>query len=228
MGNTLVQTIKLIKFNDWSIVPEKNEINPPSRNESRGLRWIKNERIKGICRPYVLGNTIGWVIKSPINLDVEPVKDLQVECNTEELEELRNITSIDFWVKRGSVYIGVKPDGWFRIHQAKINNNWHNLIIPNGDGAFEWRLGWGLEIPNDYVAMITPLFNSLDDLIKVEVGILESKTLHKFNEVGLGMSLAFTPLKKGKLKKGDPIANLFIFPKSVHSIKSEIVKSLGD
>lgn len=214
-------TVRFLKLNDWCVVPEKNRVDKPYQdNDESGLRWVKKERVKGLCRPYILGNTFGWSIKSPIDINIEPVKDVQVACSAEELEEIGNITSIDFWVKRGSVYIGVSPDGWFRFYQSKINNRWQNLIIPNGEGTFEWRLGWGMEIPDDYVIMIAPLFDSIKH-IKVEVGILESETLNKLNSSGLGMSVAFKPLKKGIIKRGQPIANLFIFPKSALKLKVE-------
>lgn len=216
--------IKFLKFNDWSLIPEKNKLDSPNLKRFEDLRYVYNQRIKGVCRPYVLAQKVSWEIRSPIEVQVEPVEEYQLYCKEEELQSLGSTLNIDYWIKRGDVYLGLKPDGWFRLHQAKMNGQWNNLFIPNGERTFEWRLGWGLECADDQIAMLLPAEGQ--DKIKIHPGILESKTLNRFNEAGTGMSLAIEPIKKATIKRNEVIAKLIVMPKSVLDIKT-IVEERG-
>ncbi len=220
MDNVSNNITKFLKLNDWSIIPEKNKGESPNSKKFEDLRYVYHQRIKGFCRPYVLAQRISWEIRSPIEVQVEPVEEYQLSCKEEELQSLGNTLNIDYWVKRGDVFLGLKPDGWFRLHQAKMNGQWHNLFIPNGERTFEWRLGWGLECTEDQIAMLLPAEGQ--DKIKVHSGILESGALNRFNEAGTGMSLAIEPMKKAIIKRNEVIAKLIIMPKSVPEIKSII------
>lgn len=208
------------KLNDWAVIPERPNIEKVQVSKNQDLRWIENNRVKGACYPYRMASNLGWIIKSPIDVDVYPVEEKQVKCEPQELEEIGSLLDINFWVKRQDIYIGVKPDGWFRIHQAKVNDNWHNLFIPNGEGSFEWRLGWNVQLPDDYVLMFLPLFD--ENNFKVHPGILTKKSLNKF-DAGLGISIAFEPIKKFSIKRNMPLGRMVIFHKSALSLKTEIV-----
>ncbi|MGG3191079.1 hypothetical protein ABEP42_24055 [Priestia megaterium] len=212
MKDTIISNKKLTLFNlnKWSILPEKEQIDKPKINVDRDLRYIHNQRVKGVCWPYVTASKFGWIIKSPLDVAIEPVEEYQVKCDSDELEDLGGMLDVNFWIKRGDVFLGIKPDGWFRVHQARINGVWQNLFIPNGEKTFEWRLGWGIECPEDYVLMILPIPNQKK--IKVHPGILTNSSLKKFNESGLGMSLAFEPIEKATIKRNEPIAKIIAFP----------------
>lgn len=216
--------VTFLKLQDWSIPPEK-EIITKEEPSANNIRWMHNSRVKGSCWPYKIAKEIGWVIKSPIDVEIEPVSELQVRCNSNELEEIQQYSGIDFWVKREEAYIGVKPDGWFRIHQAKVDDVWQPMFIPNGERSFEWKLGWGIEIPEDFVLLFQPL-EYVSDFI-VHPGVIPSKRLSAFNQVGLGMPIAFEPLRKAKINKGDPIAKLLVVHKSILNLKCE-VREIGE
>ncbi|HFK1754518.1 TPA: hypothetical protein ACGXP3_005003 [Bacillus cereus] len=217
--------IKFIKMNEWAILPEKNILENREIYHGDDLRWIKNNRIKGACWPYKMAHDLGWIIKSPIDIQLEPVEEVQVQCEDYELQELGAQLNIDFWVRREKTFLGIKPDGWFRVHQAKVNGNWQSLLIPNGEYTFEWRLGWGIKIPKDFVVMILPVDGN--DGFVVHPGILTEKSLDKFNE-GLGFSLAFEPKKKTFIKRGTPLAKIIIFHNSALHLKSEKIEGVSN
>lgn len=212
------QNIRFIQLQDWAILPSKPEKEPVHLKKSQHLRYVHNQRIKGVCRPYVQAQQLGWIIRSPFDLDIEPVdQEYQIACEPHELEDIGTTLGIDYWIKRGDVYLGLKPDGWFRVHQAWINNMWQALFIPNGEKTFEWRLGWGVQCPDDHVLMILPLDSQPN--IKIHPGILDNTSLQQFNDAGLGLSLAFEPTVKAKIKKNEPIARIITFHKSTLGIK---------
>lgn len=219
-----MEKIKFIKLTDWTMLPKKEEMQN-TEFEDQGIRWIKNKRIKGKCWPYKMAKKVGWTIVSPIDITAEPVQELQVSGDEGDLENIKELTGINFWVKREDTYIGVKPDGWFRVHQAQKDGSWHPMFIPNGEGSFEWKLGWGIEIPKDYVMLFQPLEAQKDFI--VHPGLLTSKKLSEFNQRSIGLPIAFEPLQTTQIKRGDPLAKMLIIHKSIMYLKSE-VKELGE
>lgn len=219
-----MEKVKFIKLTDWTLLPIKERVTNEWIDD-KDIRWIKNRRVKGACWPYKMAKEIGWTVFSPIDVEIQPVTEMQVECKDQsELEELRSLTGIDFWVKREQVYIGVKPDGWFRVHQAKVNDVWQCMFIPNGEGSFEWKLGWGIEIPDEYVLLFQPLENQMDFIL--HPGLLTAKSLHKFN-MGLGLPIAFEPKISKIIRRGDPIAKLLVIHNSVMYLEEETIQVVG-
>lgn len=124
-------------------------------------------------------------------------------------------------MKRDDIYIGLKPDGWFRVHQAKVDGIWHSMFVPNGEGSFEWKMGWNVEIPEDFVLLLQPLAG--EDHFIVHSGLLTAKRLIPFH-YGLGLPIAFEPKKKKLIRRGDPLAKMLIFHKSTLTLNEEVVK----
>lgn len=210
--------VRFFKLTDWAILPEKEVITVNEMNASQ-IRWFEKKRVKGACWPYKLAKELGWVIRSPIDVMIEPVEEVQVSVEKhEELEELQRLLGIDFWVKRDDIFIGIKPDGWFRVHQSKVDGVWHNLFVPNGEGSFEWKLGWSVEIPDDFVMLFQPL-EGISDFI-VHPGLLTAKRLQPFR-YGLGLPIAFEPKKKRFIRRGDPLAKMIVFHKSALTLEEE-------
>ncbi|MCR6850045.1 MULTISPECIES: hypothetical protein [Bacillus] len=215
-----MEKVKFIKLTDWALLPMK-EIVSNEQFDDAAFRWNKKRRVKGACWPYKMAKEIGWTVFSSIDVEIHPVTEMQVQCkNQYELEELHSLTDIDFWVKRDQGYIGVKPDGWFRVHQAKVDGVWQCMFIPNGEGSFEWKLGWGIEIPDDYMLLFQPLENQ--EAFIVHPGLLPAKRLSTFNR-GLGLPIAFEPKTKKTIRRGDPIAKLLVLHKSAMSLNEEII-----
>lgn len=210
--------VKFFKFHDWALPPVKEIINLPATDAS-SIRWFSKERVKGACYPYKLGKQIGWTILSPIDIEIHPVDEVQIRGTQDDVLEVGNITGIDFWVQRDGTFIGIKPAGWFQIMQAKVNGIWQGLFIPNGEKTFEWRLGWGVVIPEDYMMLIQPIEGQENFII--HPGLLFSKSLDKFN-YGLGQGIAFEPKNRHKISRGDPLAKILIIHKSSLDIEAEV------
>ncbi|HDX9688630.1 TPA: hypothetical protein ROY10_004222 [Bacillus thuringiensis] len=205
---------------EWAILPEKEKVNLSSENFSE-IRWFHKKRKKGACWPYKFAKELGWIICSPIDVIIEPVEEVQVSVeSTTDLEEIQHLRGIDFWVKRDDIYIGLKPDGWFRIHQSIIDGVWHSMFVPNGEGSFEWKLGWNVEIPKDFVLLFQPL-EGISEFI-THPGLLTSKMLPSFHS-GLGLPIAFEPRKKKQILRGEPLGKMYVFHKSALSLKEEVI-----
>lgn len=212
--------IKFIQLHDWVIVPEKADPINISVTEHSNLRYSQRNRQSGMCYPYKAAHNLGWILKSPFDIEIEPIeKEYQLNCTTNELSELGHMLGIDYWIKRDPIFLGVFPSGWFRIHQALINNHWISLFNPNGDKSLEWRLGIGIDIPSDYMVLFLPLEEQKK--IKVHQGILTKKTLDLGIETGLGISLAIEPCYKSLIRKGEPIAKMLIIEKK--SINQKVI-----
>lgn len=65
---------------DWSIPPTKEEIKIEETNDAQ-IRWFTKKRVKGACWPYKLAHELGWVIRSPIDVTIEPVEEVQVSVD---------------------------------------------------------------------------------------------------------------------------------------------------
>jgi len=216
-----VQKVRFLTLTSWTLPPIVETVTVPEARDA-DLRWGRNTRVKGACWPYKMGKQAGWTIRSPLDLHIEPVRELQVQAAEAELEELGQQHGIQFWVRRGSTYIGVAPDGWFRFHQARVAGQWRNLLIPNGECTFEWALGWGLELPEDHVALFQPIEGQ--DAFVVHPGLLPAERLATFTESGLGLAIAFEPRRAHTIKRGDPLAKLFVFHKSALALEAEVVE----
>lgn len=215
-----MSVVKFIRLNNWSILPTKEKVTTPEPIPT-SIRWLTKERVKGACYPYKMGKQLGWIISSPIDVNISPVEEIQIRGNREDVTEVGRMLGIDFWVQRGETFIGIKPSSWFQILQARVEDNWQGLFIPNGERTFEWRLGWGIEIPDDYFLLIQPLEG--EENFIVHPGLLFPKSLEKFNH-GLGQGIAFEPKKQHKIRKGDPLARIFVLHNSALEIKDEVIE----
>lgn len=218
--------ITFIQLHDWTVLPrKKNKMNVES-SESDNIRYSNRTRVKGKCHPYKIANEFGWLIHSPFDINIEPVEDeYQIKCKDDEILSIGTTLEIDYWIKREQTYIGIRPSGWFRIHQAKIKKEWTNLFIPNGEKSFEWRLGFGVKIPKDFILMFLPVESQKK--IKVHHGILTKKHLDNAIDTELGISMAFDPLKKTMIKKDEVIGRIIIINKNSLNLEAKVIDYEG-
>ncbi|HEU4965260.1 MAG TPA: hypothetical protein VFV52_15635 [Bacilli bacterium] len=210
--------VTFLKLQDWALPPIQEKISTPEP-VSLSLRWCTNERVKGACYPYRMGKELGWTICSPIDIEIFPVEEVQIRGTRDDVMEVGRMMGIDFWLARGESFIGIKPAGWFQMQQAKVGDSWQGLFLPNGERTFEWRLGFGVEIPEDYVLLIQPMEGEQNYI--VHPGLLFAKSLGKFNQ-GLGLGIAFEPIRQHKIRKGEPLAKLLVFHKSALELKTVV------
>ncbi|MGE7185621.1 hypothetical protein ACQKKK_17080 [Peribacillus sp. NPDC006672] len=212
-----------IKFNqllDFAILPAKEKMVDP-RWPDDSSRWIKTKRVKGVCWPYRMAKELGWTIHCPIDIDIQPVKEIQTSTkNLTEFARLKHMVPMEDWVQKQEVMIGLSPAGWYKIHEYEYDGLYYPMLLPNGEGTFEWRQGWSIEIPVNHFILIQPI-EMQDGRFIVYPGMLHGPTLARVQE-RLGLPLAFEPLKECRIRRGEPLAKLLVLPMSVLSIKSEI------
>ncbi|MBW7473972.1 hypothetical protein K0T92_04400 [Paenibacillus oenotherae] len=207
----------------WAIPPVKEHVTvQPSHDED--FRWIKQRRVKGACWPYRAAREIGWTILSPIDVEIYPATEIQIGAeHAEEIPHIQHLTGIHYWQRREDIYLGVKPSGWFQLHQFKVDNNWHQMFIPNGEGTFEWRMGWSVQIPNDHVLLFQPLEHT-DNSYIIHPGLLTAQSLDRFHS-GLGLPIAFEPRQNKVIKRSDPLAKMLVLHKSALSLREQVIEA---
>lgn len=152
--------LKLVSFNRLikaAILPEKEKVVPKIQPDEEA-RWLKTRRVKGMCWPYRSAKELGWTIHSPIDVDIQPLTEIQTTLeNPEEFSRLKQLSNMDEWVQKDDVLLGVKPSTWYKIHEYGYDGRFRSMFIPNGEGTLEWRQGWSVDIADDYMLLIWPL-----------------------------------------------------------------------
>lgn len=214
-------SVKFTKLLDLAILPIEEKVEEPRYNDESS-RWIKNRRVKGSCWPYRAAKEVGWTIVSPIDIDIYPVKEIQTAVDTpEEFARLKQLVNMEDWTHKQDVLIGVTPSAWYKVHEYKYNGLFYPMFLPNGEGTFEWRQGWRIEIPDHHFVLFQPAEHQNGRFV-VYPGLLMGPALARVQE-RLGMPLAFEPLQASRIRRGEPLAKLLVLPKSTLALKSEFV-----
>ncbi|MGI5461066.1 hypothetical protein ACQEWB_49530 [Streptomyces sp. CA-249302] len=197
----------------WSLVPD------PPRADRAGARaerdaYRKHFRYKRItrlpvdCPPWVLGQELGWLVRSPVSIDMAPLGDLDFDVPPdEELRDVgRKINRSEVW-HRGDGWIATRDSSWLRTYDYRSDDdNWESMFLPNGLGTVEWRLGWGVTIPERYFLMVMDV--AVPGL-EVPLGVIPARAANGMAERG-GFSVAVRPTRPVSLRRGDPIARLVL------------------
>ncbi len=211
-------TITFRRLIQTAILPEKEKLAKPELLD-REARWIKNRRVKGVCWPYRSAKELGWTLYSPVDVAIHPLSEIQTTMDKpEEFARLKQLTDMDEWVQKDDILLGVKPSSWYKIHEYEYEGRYRSMFIPNGEGTLEWRLGWSVDIPDDHLLLIQPI-EMKDARFIVHQGLLMGTSVQSVQQ-HLGLPIAFEPLQPCKIIRGEPLAKLFVLPKSVLAIKS--------
>lgn len=211
-------TITFRRLIQTAILPEKEKLAKPELLD-REARWIKNRRVKGVCWPYRSAKELGWTLYSPVDVAIHPLSEIQTTMDKpEEFARLKQLTDMDEWVQKDDILLGVKPSSWYKIHEYEYEGRYRSMFIPNGEGTLEWRLGWSVAIPDDHLLLIQPI-EMKDARFIVHPGLLMGTSVQSV-QLHLGLPIAFEPLQPCKIIRGEPLAKLFVLPKSVLAIKS--------
>ncbi len=211
-------TITFRRLIQTAILPEKEKLAKPELLD-REARWIKNRRVKGVCWPYRSAKELGWTLYSPVDVAIHPLSEIQTTMDKpEEFARLKQLTDMDEWVQKDDILLGVKPSSWYKIHEYEYEGRYRSMFIPNGEGTLEWRLGWSVDIPDDHLLLIQPI-EMKDARFIVHPGLLMGTSVQSVQQ-HLGLPIAFEPLQPCKIIRGEPLAKLFVLPKSVLAIKS--------
>lgn len=211
-------TITFRRLIQTAILPEKEKLAKPELLD-REARWIKNRRVKGVCWPYRSAKELGWTLYSPVDVAIHPLSEIQTTMDKpEEFARLKQLADMDEWVQKDDILLGVKPSSWYKIHEYEYEGRYRSMFIPNGEGTLEWRLGWSVDIPDDHLLLIQPI-EMKDARFIVHPGLLMGTSVQSV-QLHLGLPIAFEPLQPCKIIRGEPLAKLFVLPKSVLAIKS--------
>ncbi|OAB25505.1 hypothetical protein PMSD_27515 [Paenibacillus macquariensis subsp. defensor] len=168
------------------------------------------------------GKELGWTVVSPIDIEIHPVKEIQTILDKpEDFARLKQMMPMEDWAYKKDTLIGVTPAGWYKVHEYKYKGLFYPMFLPNGEGTFEWRQGWSVEVPDNHLLLFQPI-ETQDGRFITYPGMLAGPSIPRVQEK-LGIPIAFEPLIVCRIRRGEPIAKLFILPKSVISLKSEIV-----
>lgn len=199
----------------WAMPPEKHHIDRTRAQDEPAMlaehfRYVRRVRYPEVCAPWVLGQELGWVIRSPLSLTLSPVHDLQVVADADPNEIARLAGTSEFW-SRGDGYITAPRSPWLRLHQFRGSSGaWEAMFLPNGDGSLEWRLGFSLDVPDDYFVLTQSIgVRGLE----VPSGVLTARQLRRSIGSG-GMSLAIRPTEDVTVQRGDPIARIVLLHRS--------------
>lgn len=211
-------TITFRRLIQAAILPEKEKFIVPQPTDQEA-RWIKNHRVKGACWPYRSAKELGFTIYSPINVSIHPLTEIQTKVDKpEEFARLKQLTDMDEWVQKDDILLGVKPSSWYKVHEYEHEGRYRSMFIPNGEGTLEWRLGWTVEVPEEHFLLIQPIEMQTAHFI-VHPGLLMGPSVRSVQQ-HLGLPIAFEPLQPHTIRRGDPLAKLYVLPKTVLAIKS--------
>ncbi|WP_405970086.1 hypothetical protein OG496_07265 [Streptomyces sp. NBC_00988] len=210
----------------WALVPDESRVNRAEARAERDVyrehfRYKRVTRLPVDCPPWVLGQELGWVVRSPVSVEMAPLGDVDFDVPAEE--ELRSvgrkINRSEVW-HRNNAWIATQDSGWLRLHDYRANGTWESMFLPNGMGTVEWRLGWGVHIPERYFLMVMGMaFPGLD----VPMGVIASKTVNAMADRG-GFSIAVHPTRPLKVGRGDPVARVVLLhADSLRSASTTIV-----
>jgi hypothetical protein len=206
-------TIELSRQYPWAILPAKPRVDRTAAREtadvySKHFRYLRQLRTANACPPWVLGQELGWIIASPVDVTMGRIEEVQfhAESREEAISVGRMLNRTEIW-ERETGWFATRSDGWLKLTQFRgPEDRWEAMFLPNGDGTVEWRLGWGARIPNDMFLLIMGLNESE---LQIPLGIMAAKYVNRTYEFG-GLSIAVRPLGPVTVTRGMPIARMVL------------------
>jgi hypothetical protein len=214
----------------WALLPYKCTIDirtakADAEMYERSFRWLRRNRVEQLCWPWRLGQEVGWVVPSPVDVEMSPLEDVEGWCPMDEMENFGMATGhTEIWMREKN-FLALKKTDWLRLYEVKFGSGWETMFVPNGEGTVEWHLGWALDIPSDYYLMILPA-GELKEL-EVPVGILDPATVKRLSD-DRGISIAIRPRKKIKLQRRQPIARIVLLPAESLKAKAEFQQYIDE
>lgn len=196
----------------WSLIPEKVETSPRQAAQDAAayrkyFRWMRRERVPELCRPWVMGNDIGWRIPSPVHIELHPLEDTEVSVDQGELSEFATLSGYDEMWPRERSAIAVRKSNWLRLYDVRVRDGFHSMFVPNGNGTIEWHLGWEMEIPEGYYVLFLPTPEIPE--LEIPYGLLDHNMLTTMS-TRTGMSIAVRPRETVMIKRCQPIARIIL------------------
>ncbi|GAA1309153.1 hypothetical protein [Saccharothrix xinjiangensis] len=196
----------------WALVPEAPKVDRRTARQERDLyaehfRYRRVARLPVDCPPWVMGQELGWLVRSPITFSPGPVLDseLAVPDGEQAADVARKVGTAELWRRDGAV-IAIRGAAWIREFDFRGRQGWEGMFLPNGAGTVEWRLGWEARIPERYLMLV---LGAGHPGLDVPLGVLPAKVVNAMGERG-GFSLAIHPTAPTTVQRGDPVARLVL------------------
>ncbi|HEX6748491.1 MAG TPA: hypothetical protein VF092_14430 [Longimicrobium sp.] len=207
---------------EWALLPAKHRIPPPpdeSAMYERNFRWVRQPRRAERCGPWRLGSDLGWIVRSPVDICLTPVHDVQVAGFEGELTAFWQATGFEEVWPRPNGATAVRRTGWLRLYDIATEDGWRSMFVPNGDGSVEWHLGWEMEFPDTHFVLVLPA--DVPSGLEVPTGVLNHRAVQRLN-AATGFSVAIRPHRTVRLKRGQPFARVVLLhPDSIKATAVE-------
>jgi hypothetical protein len=208
----------------WSVLPFKREVDDDISRKDAALyeahfRWFRKSRVAEMCLPWRLGQELGWLIPSPVDVAMAPVRDIEIVhgIDAELHEAASTMGATEVWKRDKCAFATTKTD-WLRLYDFRVEDRWESMFILNGQGTVEWRLGWELHLPAKKCAFI--FSDGVCDGMEVPSGVLTESMLKRSNEER-GFSIAVKPTRSIQISRGQPVARLIVLPQECLTEKAE-------
>ncbi|MFE4526807.1 hypothetical protein ACFRMO_25190 [Streptomyces anulatus] len=200
----------------WALPPEKSRTDRGTARAERdtyrdSFRYLRIPRLPADCPPWVLGQELGWAVRSPVTLTMKPLDDIGIAVPEREdaHQAGRRLGGAGMW-QRGEEWIAARNADWLHLGDYRAaNGSWEGMFLPNGLGTVEWRLGWAATIPARTFLMVMPPPGSGPDGLRVPLGVIPAKSVNAMADRG-GMSIAVEPERPVTVHRGQEIARIVL------------------
>jgi hypothetical protein len=222
--NTVVSFSRL---HEWALIPhklhvERGVVREKARIYEKNFRYLRIVRAPELCPPWVLGQELGWVVPSPVDVELTAVDDVQFDVDSpDELGPVgRMVGRSDVW-HRTSGWLATERNDWLRFNQFRGADGWEGMFVPNGSGTIEWRLGWTAAIPDGTFLLVMALDGNRG--FDVPTAVLTAGQVAASSNTA-GMSLAIRPHASARIARGDLLARLVLLNRD--SLRASAEESL--
>jgi hypothetical protein len=221
------QIVEVRRLYPWAILPGKRHVDRADAREEAQLlaghfRFHRQFRHAEACPPWVMGQELGWEIRSPVTVELSQLDDVQLAAGDgTAVQEAGQLFGRDEFWRRGDGFIATARTDWLRTYQFRGHSGeWQGMFLPNGQGSVEWRLGFALRIPAGYFLLVSALDDA--DGFTVPTGVLTDRQVNRTWDEG-GFSIALRPDRRTTVNRDQPIARIVLLPRE--SLQARIVNT---
>ncbi|RAJ76929.1 MULTISPECIES: hypothetical protein [unclassified Streptomyces] len=208
----MAPAVQFTALQPWALVPDKHRVERAAARAERdayaeNFRYLRIPRLPADCPPWVLGQELGWQVRSPVTVPMSPLNDLGVAlASAEDAPRTGRLLGREGLWQRGPDWIATKQAEWLHLGDYRTPAGWEGMFVPNGQGTVEWRLGWSAHLPEHTFLMVMPL--DVDGL-DIPLGVISAKSVNAMRTRG-GMSIAVAPRRPLTVTRGQPVARLVL------------------
>lgn len=198
----------------WALLPERPKVDRAGPRAERDLyaehfRYKRVVRLAQDCPPWVMGQELGWLVRSPVTITVAPLDDIEfgVPSGEDPADAARRLGLTGKTFGHDPGFIGARDTArWIYQYDFASGSGWQSMFNLNGSGSVEWRQGWSVTIPDRYFLMVIA---AGCDVLDIPVGVMPAKAVNAMTDPG-GMAIAAHPLRHATIARGEPIARLIL------------------